>query len=381
MIAKKTMKMELSAIGVLAIAMLSVQGCSLFSPRVANGPENANFRQTASVSSNPIPLPVEIVSDITTIASGGNIPQEGVWRPAYPEADANTGALPTTTQIGADAAPIAMAPKEVTMNPDGSVKETETVQDESAVAATTTGLTKTKRRRVASAGGKSENYKVRSGDTLMKISFEKYGNIYRWREIYDTNKSRIANLNKLTAGTLLTIHGIEYIVIERNGTPYLIRRGDTLVKISKNVYNTPTEWKSLWKNNRQLIHDPNKIYAGFTMYYVPKKTDDVPRQVRQISTEKPGLKPKATLPTKLMASSKKSKATSISVVPDVPPVEPPTAGPETAEPDSRTIQGVTLSPEGTTAPAPAVDGAWTASPATPMDAPPDASLGAPSAKP
>ncbi|CAN5679156.1 hypothetical protein BH10BDE1_BH10BDE1_17280 [soil metagenome] len=368
MIAKKTMKMELTAIGVLAIAMLSVQGCSLFSPRVANGPENANFRQTASVSSNPIPLPVEIVSDITTISSGGNIPQEGVWRPAYPEAD--SAGAPTTAQIGPDGTPIAMATKEVTMNSDGTVKESEDGVDESGAAATSTGKIRTKRRRVASTGGKTENYKVRRGDTLMKISFEKYGNIYRWREIYDTNKSRIANLNKLTAGTLLTIHGIEYIVIERNGTPYLIRRGDTLVKISKNVYNTPTEWKSLWKNNRQLIHDPNKIYAGFTMYYVPKKIDDVPRQVRQISTEKPGLKPKATIRN---------------VVPEVAPVGVPAAGPETTEPESRSIRGVNLSPEGITAPAPAADGAWTASPATPMDAPPDASSNpssvAPSAKP
>jgi nucleoid-associated protein YgaU len=351
----------------------------LYTPRVATGPENAGFRQTASVASNPIPLPVEIVSDISTIASGGNIPQEGVWRPAYPTPETAETAAPSNV-AAAPGAPIAEAAREVALNPDGSVQEpdsqndpsTEQDSDEAPIVKSKSGH----RRRVASSGGKTETYKVRGGDTLMKISFEKYGNIYRWREIYDTNKSKIANLNKLTAGTLLTIQGVEYIVIERNGTPYLIRRGDTLVKISKDVYSTPTEWKSIWKNNRQLIHDPNKIYAGFTLYYVPKQTDEAPRQVRQISTEKPALKPKA--------------------------VETPSTGPETTtEPEARTVPGVNLAPASVSAPAttpaapiaapeaapaspanpqvtaPAAEGGWTAAPATPMELPAQA----PTAKP
>jgi hypothetical protein len=45
--------------------------------------------------------------------------------------------------------------------------------------------------------------------------------------------------------------------------------GDTLGKISKRVYGTVERWKEIWKNNEKLIKDPNKIYAGFTLYYVP----------------------------------------------------------------------------------------------------------------
>ncbi len=114
---------------------------------------------------------------------------------------------------------------------------------------------------------KTEKYEVKQGDTLMKIAFEKYGNIYRWREIYQTNKEKIENYNKLVSGTVLLIEGIEYVFIEKNGEAYLIKKNDSLVKISKKLYGTTSNWKVLWKNNPQLIKDPNKIYAGFDLYY------------------------------------------------------------------------------------------------------------------
>jgi hypothetical protein len=111
----------------------------------------------------------------------------------------------------------------------------------------------------------------------MKISFEKYGNLYRWREIYESNKDKIGNYNMLTAGTILTIEGVEYVVIEKNGKPYLIRRSDTLTKIAGSLYGAPTQWRLLWENNKQLIHDPNKIYAGFTLYYQPLGGENLSR--------------------------------------------------------------------------------------------------------
>ena len=111
-------------------------------------------------------------------------------------------------------------------------------------------------------------YVVKNGDTLMKISFAKYGNVYKWKNILNSNKDKIVDFNKLTAGTELTIEGDEYVVVEKNGRPYLIRKNDTLVKISNTVYGDIKKWPLLWKNNRQLIHDPNKIYAGFTLYYL-----------------------------------------------------------------------------------------------------------------
>jgi len=87
---------------------------------------------------------------------------------------------------------------------------------------------------------------------------------------------------------ILKISGVEYLVIKKNGLPYLIRRNDTLGKISNKVYGVPKHWPRIWKNNPELIQDPNKIYAGFTLYYEPLKT--------QIPLPQASGKLKSTLP-------------------------------------------------------------------------------------
>ncbi len=114
-----------------------------------------------------------------------------------------------------------------------------------------------------------ESYVVKKGDTLMKIAFEHYGNLYRWREIYETNKEKLIGFNQLIPGTSLVIKGVEYVVIEKNGHPYLIEKGDTLLNISRGLYGSHQFWGEIWKNNPQLIQDPNKIYAGFKLFYPP----------------------------------------------------------------------------------------------------------------
>lgn len=122
--------------------------------------------------------------------------------------------------------------------------------------------------------GESFTYNVRSGDTLMKIAFEVYGDIFAWRKIYEMNQDRIGDYNQLTAGMSLRLERPATApYIEKNGNPYLIKTGDTLGSISTDVYGTPSKWRSIYENNRQLIKDPNRIYAGFTLYYVPSVED------------------------------------------------------------------------------------------------------------
>ncbi len=111
------------------------------------------------------------------------------------------------------------------------------------------------------------HYKVKRGDTLMKIAFENYGDLYRWKEIYEANRSKIQDPNSVPPGTVLILNGAGQVSIDRNGEQYLIKHGDTLGKISTGLYGTSKKWKRLWENNRQLVKDPNKIYAGFYLYY------------------------------------------------------------------------------------------------------------------
>jgi nucleoid-associated protein YgaU len=51
----------------------------------------------------------------------------------------------------------------------------------------------------------TRTYTVRQGDTLQEISQKFYGTTKKWRRIYQANKSRIKDADKLTVGTKLDI--------------------------------------------------------------------------------------------------------------------------------------------------------------------------------
>lgn len=116
--------------------------------------------------------------------------------------------------------------------------------------------------------GEPGQYTVRKGDTLMKIAFETYGDFKQWRKILAANQDKITDPNRIPSGLVLNVekpaNGFQP---EQNGEKYEIKKGDTLGTISREVYGTPKKWKKIWENNKQLIQNPNKIYAGFHVYY------------------------------------------------------------------------------------------------------------------
>ncbi len=136
---------------------------------------------------------------------------------------------------------------------------------------------------------KTVSYIVRLGDTLMKIAFEKYANYLKWKDIYKVNKNKIKKPELMQVGTELTIRNVKYIYIKRDGKPYLIKKMDTLKSISQKLYGTPDRWKDIWKNNPQLVKNPKKIYAGFTLYYPIKATFENPELRLPSSDPKPKL--------------------------------------------------------------------------------------------
>lgn len=118
--------------------------------------------------------------------------------------------------------------------------------------------------------GETVEYTVKTGDTLMKIAFQHYGDLYRWKDIYTSNKDKISDPNRISKGVTLKIEGAtNFSAPTGSGEAYSIQMGDTLGKISSKVYGTPKKWKSLWENNKEMIKDPNRIYAGFNLFYSP----------------------------------------------------------------------------------------------------------------
>ncbi len=117
-----------------------------------------------------------------------------------------------------------------------------------------------------STGG-SELYEVRAGDTLMKIAFMVYGDVYQWRRVLDENSDRISDPARLIKGTQLKVENAPNESYYDGHERYLIKEGDTLGLISSDVYGTQRKWKQLWQMNEGLVKDPNRIYAGFFLRY------------------------------------------------------------------------------------------------------------------
>lgn len=134
----------------------------------------------------------------------------------------------------------------------------------------------------------SPTYTFQSGDTLMKIAFENYGDLYRWKKIYEDNRDKIQNPNAVPVGTVLKLEKPSSpVTIDRNGEKVVIRSGDTLGKISNRVYGTLKKWKRLWENNKQMIRDPNRIFAGFSLYYTFTDEDRQYLEKHQVNARVP----------------------------------------------------------------------------------------------
>lgn len=114
-------------------------------------------------------------------------------------------------------------------------------------------------------------YKAQEGETLMWIAFKLYGDYRAWKRLKSWNEEALDFNNVVVAGTEIKYEPMTTAFKwEGKGNPYLINNGDSLSKISKKVYKGEVQhWKSIWLNNQLQIRDPNLIFAGFTLFYLP----------------------------------------------------------------------------------------------------------------
>lgn len=121
---------------------------------------------------------------------------------------------------------------------------------------------------ILTSSGQNGSYTVQKDETLMMVAFKIYGDYRMWRKLAKMNPN--INPNALSAGQEIKYDepGSKFVWTP-NGNPFLIRNGDTLGVISKDVYGVSKRWKEIYENNRPMILDPNLIFAGFTLYYVP----------------------------------------------------------------------------------------------------------------
>lgn len=154
---------------------------------------------------------------------------------------------------------------EVALSEEGSEAESESLDDsesssEPAIAENTGPV---------EMGEEESTYTVKSGETLMLIAFNLYGDYRKWKDIKSLNG---LSSNNISEGMTLKYKRPDTdFSWNPQGLPYLIKRGDTLGKISNEKYGTPKKWSLIYDNNKPLIKDPNLIFAGFTLYYISER--------------------------------------------------------------------------------------------------------------
>jgi nucleoid-associated protein YgaU len=223
--------MKYSYVWIMALALMVASGCAKNqnSDEMDLSSDDAATADTASVDDGGAPE-----GDATQTASAEPTPETTNPETVLPEEDTSANTWNNT----AEAAPVAAA---------------------APVEAAPTAVY---------GSGVIDNYVVQKGDTLMKIAFNLYGDIDAWKQIYNMNRDHLQHAAQLRAGMQLKYDKPASAPnLTQNGEPYLIQKGDTLGRISSEVYATTRKWRKLWENNRQLIKDPNRIFAGFYLYY------------------------------------------------------------------------------------------------------------------
>lgn len=211
------------------------------------------------------------VSDAGTDAA----PEAGDQLSSAPsEGGEKTAAAETEKHAATEGDELAAAPKTEEKEAPKSIDETSGSATGAALAATESSPSSD----VASTSlnesspqstGEFENYSVKSGDTLMRIAFEVYGDLFQWKKIYEMNKDKVSDPNNLKKGVVLKVEKMSggSSVASRGDEKYMIKQGDTLGTIADDVYGTPRKWRKLYEQNRSWIKDPNRIFAGFYVYY------------------------------------------------------------------------------------------------------------------
>lgn len=105
-------------------------------------------------------------------------------------------------------------------------------------------------------------YTVKEGDNLRYISKKLYSNKNRWKEIAELNSDQIKNPNRIYKGMKLKFVPDPGHENESHAEIYIVKKGDSLSKISKKVFGTYWKWNHLHEKNKDSVKDPNILTIG-----------------------------------------------------------------------------------------------------------------------
>jgi len=130
-------------------------------------------------------------------------------------------------------------------------------------ALTTPGLVKTA----------SNVYEVKKGDTLWKISEDKYKTGYMWTKIANANNLKNASIIEVGQKLVLpdiSTDEINAVVEKVKMAPvapvtHVVVRGESLWSIAITQLGDGYKWTQIWNLNRKQIVNPNKLEIGMIL--------------------------------------------------------------------------------------------------------------------
>jgi LysM repeat protein len=183
--------------------------------------------------------------------------------------------------------------------------------------------------------GETAAYTVKAGDTLMKIAFTIYGDVDRWKDLQEWNRGKLKSVSQLRVGMSLTYETpTTSFSPEQLAHSYLIKKGDTLAGIADEVYGRKMKYKKLQNYNRRLIKNPNRIFAGFTIFYDITEQEMAEAEARRKERMAGGGMDSAPssdgfnmVPSSISPPESSSDAKPIAIAPPPGAIAPPSGGP------------------------------------------------------
>jgi LysM repeat protein len=121
---------------------------------------------------------------------------------------------------------------------------------------------------------------VKAGDDLWSLSEDYYGDGRQWRKIAVANpKLLTGGPDRLQPGWRLTIPDVDSPDAASKTRTIVVRRGDTLSSIAKEVYGSESEWPRILRANRAQLSDPDDIVPGVRLVLPGKAPTGKPAQV------------------------------------------------------------------------------------------------------
>ena len=118
----------------------------------------------------------------------------------------------------------------------------------------------------------AQRYVVKNGDCLWKIAKKLYGEPLMWTIIYEANKKTLKSPHLIKPGQTLIIPPQKTLKEQLKENKYMVKRGDSLWKISKTIYDNPLMWKQIYAANSQKIDDAAVIFP-VSVLTIPKITN------------------------------------------------------------------------------------------------------------